>query len=201
MPKLIDHETKKLDIAHAAWKIILKEGTGGASVRNIAKEAGITLGALRYYFTSQEELLAYTEELIHANLAERTSELFMADLPPKEKILKLLTGLLPDPGAGDSAPAARLIFKLQSNYSLKAYDTGRDSVYQAVKSVMSNLVMLNLLKKDTELSLETDRLYALMDGLAMDIMLRGAEDKLDKIRNILDAHLKSICKEESGGRY
>lgn len=201
MPKLIDHESKKLDIAHAAWKILLKEGMGGASVRNIAKEAGITLGALRYYFTSQEELLTYTEDLIHANLAEKTSELFMADLLPREKILRLLMGLLPEgEGGGDSAPEARLIFKVNAKYSRAAYDRSRDSVYQAVKSVMSNLVMLNLLKKETDLSLETDRLYLLMDGLAMDLMLQGKEVKPDKLRNILETHLKSICKEESRGQ-
>lgn len=201
MPKLIDHESKKLDIAHAAWKILLKEGMEGASVRNIAKEAGITLGALRYYFTTQEELLAYTEDLVHANLAERTTELFMADLPPQEKVLKLLAGLLPENGEGDSASEARLIFKLHSKYSGKAYDRGRDSVYQAVKSVMSNLVMLNLLKKDTDLSLETDRLYALMDGLALNSMLQGAEVNFEKTRSILETHLKAISKEQSGGQY
>lgn len=200
MPKLIDHETKKLDIAHAAWKIILQEGVGGASVRNIAKEAGITLGALRYYFASQEELLVFTEDLIHATLAERTSELFMEDLLPQEKILQLLIGLLPGNGREEPASEARLIFKLQSKHSGKSFDASRDSIYQAVKSIMSNLVMLNLLKKDTDLSLETDRLYALMDGLAIDAMLRGAESRPGKMRNILQTHLNSICKEASGGQ-
>ncbi|WP_422123280.1 TetR/AcrR family transcriptional regulator [Planococcus sp. X10-3] len=172
---------------------------GGASVRNIAKEASITLGALRYYFKSQEELLAFTEDLIHAELAERTSELFMLDLPPQEKILNVLLGLLPTAEGGDAAAEARLIFKLQKNFSQKSYDSSRDSIYQAVKSIMSNLVMLNLLKKDTDLSLQTDRLYALMDGLAMDLMLRGTELNPAKGRNILQAHINSICKEESGG--
>lgn len=198
MPKLIDHETKKLDIAHAAWRIILKEGVAAASVRNIAKEAGITLGALRYYFTSQEELLAFTEDLVHATLAERTAELFMVDLQPQQKILHLLTGLLPGAGREEAAVEARLIFKLQSKHAGKSYDAGRDSIYQAVKSILSNLVMLNLLKKDTDLSLETDRLYALMDGLAMDVMLRGTENRAQKARNILEIHLNSICKEPNG---
>ncbi|MFD1030576.1 TetR/AcrR family transcriptional regulator [Metaplanococcus flavidus] len=199
MPKLIDHQTKKLDIAHAAWKIILKEGVGGASVRNIAKEASITLGALRYYFASQEELLAFTEDLVHAELAERTSELLMMDLPPQEKILNVLNGLLPAAGREEAATEARLIFKLQTKYANKSYDSSRDSIYQAVKSIMSNLVMLNLLKKDVDLSLETDRLYSLMDGLAMDLMLRGSDIKPDKARNILETHIKSLCKEGSGG--
>ncbi|WP_033543766.1 TetR/AcrR family transcriptional regulator [Planococcus sp. CAU13] len=201
MPKLIDHDVKRLDIAQATWKILIKEGAGGASVRNIAKEAGITLGALRYYFTSQEELMAFTEELVHEKITEKAAEHFMADLAPHEKILDLLLGLLPQPQEELSASKARLIFKLQPKNTDKPYDTGRDSVYQAVKSVMSNLVMLNLLKKDTDLSLETDRLYALMDGLAMEGMLRGTGYNPYKAKNIIKTHLTSICKTESGDLY
>src|SRR5690606_3406152 len=132
---------------------------------------------------------------------EKAAEFFMADLPPREKILTLLIGLLPEPGAEDSASEARILFKLQSHCSGQSYDPGRDSVYLAVKSVMSNLVMLNLLKKDTDLSLETDRLYALMDGLAMDAILRGGRDRADRPKKILEKHLNSICKETGGDLY
>lgn len=198
MPKIIDHQTKKLDIAHAARKILLKEGIGAASVRNIAKEAGITLGALRYYFTTQVELLSYIEDLVHAELSERTTALFMDEKPPLEKILNVLVGLLPEEG-GNTASEARLIFKMHAKYSPKPYDRGRDSVYLGVRSILSNLVMLNLLKKDVDLAMETDRLYALMDGLAMDIMLRGSELKPDHARYILEAHIQSVSKKAGGG--
>ncbi|WP_203332894.1 TetR/AcrR family transcriptional regulator [Planococcus beigongshangi] len=195
MPKLINIEEKKLDIAHAAWRILLKEGMDGVSVRNTAKEAGITLGALRYYFTTQEELINYTEQLVHASLAEKTAELFMVDLPPREKILKLLNGLLPDRDGKDPAAEARLIFKYHSKYLGSGYKKSEDSVYQAIKSIMSNLMMLNMLKKDVELSLETDRLYALMDGLAMDALLERTGDRPRKYNLMLETHLNSICKE------
>lgn len=197
MPKLIDHDTKKVDIAHATWKILLKKGVGGVSVRNIAKEAGITLGALRYYFTTQEELLAYTEELIHVTIAEKTAELFMAELPPQEKIIDLLIGVLPGDSLAGAAAEARLVFQLQMK-ARKTFDASRDSIFQAVKSIMSNLVMLNLLKKDMDLSLETERLYALMNGLAMDCVLRGEERQTNKMRRILETHVRSICKETVG---
>lgn len=72
-------------------------------------------------------------------------------------------------------------------------------MYLGVRSILSNLVMLNLLKKDVDLAMETDRLYALMDGLAMDIMLRGSELKPDHARYILEAHIQSVSKKAGGG--
>lgn len=125
----------------------------------------------------------------------------MLDLPPQQKIIKLLLGLLPATEDIESAAEARLIFKFHSKSIQKMYNLNLDSVYQAVKSVMSNLVMLNLLKKDTDLSLETDRLYALMDGLAMNSMLQGTRDKPDKLTNILEIHMDSLYKEETKGQY
>lgn len=41
MPKIVDHEKRRKRIAKAMWKVILKKGMEGATVRNIAQEAGL----------------------------------------------------------------------------------------------------------------------------------------------------------------
>lgn len=45
MPKQIDHEKRRKQIAEATWRVILERGMEGASARNIAKEAGLSLEA------------------------------------------------------------------------------------------------------------------------------------------------------------
>ncbi len=64
MPKIIDHEKRRKQIAEATWRTILERGMEGATVRNIAQEAGLSLGALRHYFTTQDELLGYAMTLV-----------------------------------------------------------------------------------------------------------------------------------------
>ncbi|MBY6274089.1 MAG: TetR family transcriptional regulator, partial [Bacillaceae bacterium] len=59
MPKIVDHEQRKERIAEACWRVILKRGMKGATVRNIAKEAGLSPGSLRHYFSSQGDLYLY----------------------------------------------------------------------------------------------------------------------------------------------
>ena len=63
MPKQVDHEKRRRQIAEATWRLISTEGIEQATVRKIAQEAGLSLGALRHYFATQDELLRFSMEL------------------------------------------------------------------------------------------------------------------------------------------
>lgn len=51
------HTDGKVKIIQAAQRLIAKQGVEKTSMRNIAEEAGITTGAIYYYYKSKEELL------------------------------------------------------------------------------------------------------------------------------------------------
>lgn len=74
MPKQIDHEKRRKEIAEATWRVILERGMEGASARNIAKEAGLSLGALRHYFSTQDELLVFAMKLVQEKVMARYRE-------------------------------------------------------------------------------------------------------------------------------
>ena len=57
MPKLVDHDARRAEIAEAVRRVILAEGTAAATVRRVAAEAGWSPGAVRHYFPDQEALL------------------------------------------------------------------------------------------------------------------------------------------------
>lgn len=59
MPKIVNHEQKRKSIAEAAWNIIKQEGFEKASIRRVATEAGMSSGALRHYFSTQDEMLLF----------------------------------------------------------------------------------------------------------------------------------------------
>lgn len=198
MPKQIDLLKRKNQIAEAVWEVILKQGVEGASVRNIAKEAGLSLGSLRYYFDTQEELLEYANELISKRITQKIDEIFESDNDPQEKILQVLLKLVPACGELKKETEVRLAFKTYSLHKQKAFKTAEDAVYIAVKNVMSNMVLLNLLKKDLELSMETERFFAFMDGLVLDSLLRPDYLTAEKAREMILYHVNSICKDKIG---
>lgn len=195
MPKLTNHPKQKEAIAEAAWRVILQQGMQKASARNIAKEAGLSLGAMRYYFSSQNELLAYANQLVHARLAEKIDSIFQDDVQPKEKILRVLLCLMPSGEEPMLETSVRLSLKMAAIQEAENSGKVPDAAYSAAKNVISYLALLNLLVKNADLEIETERLSALLDGLAMKSLANPAEAEEAKIKKLMRYHLNSICTE------
>ncbi|PSL41811.1 TetR family transcriptional regulator [Planomicrobium soli] len=174
---------------------MLEQGIEGASVRNIAKEAGLSLGSLRYYFHSQEELMKYARELVSERITQRVDKIFASDKNPNEKILEVLLELLPQTSKLGREPKVRLFFKTLAVQPEKTAAVDQDGVYLAVKNVMSNLLLLNFIKKNLDIGIETERLYALINGLALNSLLNPDELSAQRVEEIILVHLNSICKE------
>jgi AcrR family transcriptional regulator len=72
MPKKVDHEMRRADLARAAFRIIAKRGFAAATVREIAREAGFTHGSIPHYVKSKDQLLLaaseYSAATVHARL-------------------------------------------------------------------------------------------------------------------------------------
>lgn len=70
MPKIVDHAERKTELVQSAWRVIARRGVAGATLREIAAEAGFANGALKPYFPTKRDLLKAT----YAFVFERTNE-------------------------------------------------------------------------------------------------------------------------------
>ncbi len=59
VPKIVDHDRRRREIAAALWRVIARDGMAGASARTVAAETGWSLGAVRHYFSTQRALLHF----------------------------------------------------------------------------------------------------------------------------------------------
>lgn len=73
MPKRVDHDQRRRDIVEAAWRLIARGGFEAMTMREIAAEAGFANGALKYYFSSKDELLAAAFQQGFFRVNERAS--------------------------------------------------------------------------------------------------------------------------------
>jgi AcrR family transcriptional regulator len=62
MAKQVNHKERREVFAMAALRVIMRAGVGGLTVREVAKEAGFTTGALTHYFTSKDQVLIEASE-------------------------------------------------------------------------------------------------------------------------------------------
>ena len=62
MPKIVDAEEKRTEIVYAAWSVIAERGLPAATLRAVAAEAQMSMGAVQHYFDSKESMLLYACE-------------------------------------------------------------------------------------------------------------------------------------------
>jgi AcrR family transcriptional regulator len=93
VPRVVDLDHRRAEMAEAAARVIARSGIQSATMREVASEAGCTTGALTHYFADRRELLLTTFE---ASLASRRSR-----RPPSEttsplvRLRATLEGALP----------------------------------------------------------------------------------------------------------
>jgi AcrR family transcriptional regulator len=59
VPKIVDHDERRLELVDATWRIIARLGIESATMREIATEAGFANGALKPYFPTKDTLLTF----------------------------------------------------------------------------------------------------------------------------------------------
>lgn len=71
MPKIVDHDERRLELVEATWRIIARLGIEGATMREIATEAGFANGALKPYFPTKDTLLTFAFRHVFNRTNER----------------------------------------------------------------------------------------------------------------------------------
>jgi AcrR family transcriptional regulator len=73
MPKVVDHDQRRVALIEAAWRTIVRDGWDAATMSAIAAEAGFANGAIRPYFATKEELLSAAFDHIYIQTGSRTT--------------------------------------------------------------------------------------------------------------------------------
>lgn len=79
MPKIVDHAARREELAAAVWRLVGREGVAGATVRAVAAESGWSMGAIRHYFSTHDELLRFALEVMTRRISERVLGLYTDD--------------------------------------------------------------------------------------------------------------------------
>jgi TetR/AcrR family transcriptional repressor of bet genes len=95
MPKIVDHEERRSELAAAVWRLASREGLEAITVRRVAAEAGWSTGALVHYFRDKEELICFAFELTADRVARRIEAAASTLTDPLELARTMLVEGLP----------------------------------------------------------------------------------------------------------
>lgn len=71
MPKIVDHDQRREEIAHVACQVIARHGFEQATVARIARAAGFTTGMVAHYFENKQQIVIAALRLIRTRMEQR----------------------------------------------------------------------------------------------------------------------------------
>ncbi|MDB6044216.1 MAG: transcriptional regulator, TetR family [Gammaproteobacteria bacterium] len=92
MPKIVDHEQRRDEIALVACRVVAEHGFDQATIVRIAREAGYTTGMVAHYFDTKQEIVIAALRLILRRIEERLTR---PDEDVQADLLTVLTEALP----------------------------------------------------------------------------------------------------------
>lgn len=95
VPKVVDHARRRAEIAAALWRVVARAGMEGASVRTVSAESGWSTGAVRHYFSTQDELVRFAIESMLSAVEARVQEAWTGSRTSLARCQAALEQLLP----------------------------------------------------------------------------------------------------------
>jgi AcrR family transcriptional regulator len=92
MPKIVDHEERRDEIALVACRVVAEYGFEQATIVRIAREAGYTTGMVAHYFDTKQDIIVAALRLIMRRIEERLTRVGSGAQPD---LLALLCEALP----------------------------------------------------------------------------------------------------------
>ncbi|MFF2091632.1 TetR/AcrR family transcriptional regulator [Paenibacillus sp. NPDC058174] len=194
MPKIVDHDRRREQLAEAAWRVIRREGMEGVSVRSVAEEAGMSLGSLRHYFVTQSELLAFSMQLVSERVMRRLKELKLNG-NPRQNIELIVAQLVPldEERLAESEVWLAFMGRAVGDPSIRAFSLQvHDQLYNGFLSIVSGMVVQGLAAANLDVELEAKRLHALVDGLVVHGVTRPERLNAAEINRVLLYHLDQM---------
>jgi AcrR family transcriptional regulator len=194
VPKIVDHDQRRDDLAKAAVKVIDREGIEGATLREIAKEAGYSTGIIGHYFESRNDVLVAALGYCMSQATER-----MAALGEVHRGLKSLhemaQELLPLDKRRTRENRVWLLYgaeALTARRLRREYLSLEDRISGLLRQALAQAIEDGELDSSVDSELEANRLLALNDGISLAALFDRDYWTDDRQVDAMDVHLDDL---------
>jgi AcrR family transcriptional regulator len=195
MPKVVDHEERRAELAAAVWSIASREGLEAVTIRRVAEEAGWSTGALVHYFEAKEELLLFAFRTVADRVGHRLAQAEERTSEPLELArAQLVEGLPLDAGRRAEVRVwfAFLGLALTRPALARAqrvtYRAWRDRIADRLRDAQER----GDLRAEVDCAAEAVALVALVDGLAIQATFEPRALSGQRQVRLVDAHLDAL---------
>ncbi|MQA82908.1 MAG: TetR family transcriptional regulator [Streptosporangiales bacterium] len=172
MPRIVDHDERRTELAEAVWRVIVRDGVQATSIRTVAREAGRSAGSLRHYFATHDKLLVFAMGLVEDRVRERVSRIDINGLPV-DVALRYCVEVLP---LDDQRRAEAEVWFALSASGLSAprlgeiRDRADQGMYELCHGLLEGMRQSGAYRHQRVDEVEVERLWSLLDGLSLHLL-------------------------------
>ncbi len=203
MPKVVDHDERRREIANAVARIAVARGVEAISFREVASEAGISVALVQHYFGTKENLLIGTINLQSEAIGQRMlAELgdLEPDADPLRRIEAIATTFLPVDDRSTSEMRLYLAFAgaALTNDALRTTEAFRNEgvLRAAVAELLELAASQHRVRDDLIPDIEARAIISLVLGLSLAVLLDSTT--ADEAVGVLKAHLDALSRGRHG---
>ncbi len=165
---------RRLEVAEAAWRVIVRDGLDRTSMRAIAQELGCTTGVVTHHFRDKQELILFALNQVTQRL-QTGMEVAIEKMSGVERLVEMLFAFLPLDNE------RRDILKVW--VAFLGYAIGRESLMaehqrcaaqlrEVIIQELRKLQSAELIRADVEPEIEANALLALVNGVSLDSLIQ-----------------------------
>lgn len=167
MPKIVDQHRRREEIASLTVEVIGAVGIESATIREIGRRGGLSMGVLTHYFKNKDELLVFTFRWV-ADRDFKELDRLLAAAPPGSKRLEIaLDAIFPKRGehAGVGLWASLWDRALRNPAFAREHTRYYARWRRRIRKCLREAVRLQQAPANLRIADATDLLVAAVDGL------------------------------------
>jgi len=196
MTRRLEPETRRRAIAEAVLAIAAREGLDAATVRDVAKEAGVSAGMVQHHFRTRDEMLQFACEYMVGRTSRKTNDKVLMLPEPRrgrdvlQTIFEEMLPLDDERRTGIRvwmAFLARAVVEPPMEAFMRATHV---NTHRMIAGILADEQGKGRIPPETDVDREAISLFALVDGLVSHVLLehytgeealRAIDDALDRV--------------------
>ncbi|MBO3743030.1 TetR/AcrR family transcriptional regulator [Actinoplanes flavus] len=195
MPKQVDHEQRRRLLAEAVFAVIGTRGFEAVSLRDVAVQAGVSMGTVQYYFPTKHQMLLFALGHMRQRVLTRMQATLAAlDSPTRRDVIRAATAvMLPVDEPGREEACVNIAFFSAATVTPEYAQQLRDGYERILTVSTANLreaARLGELRDGIDPDREAPALYFLTQGLVGPILI-GLYQPAEAM-SLIDDHLDRL---------
>lgn len=195
----MNQQDRRIEVAEAAWRVIVREGLDRTSMRAIAQEMNCTTGVVTHYFRNKHELILFALHQVTERL-QALMEKGVANLSGGERLVAMLSSFLPiDQERQDILRVwvAFLGYAVGRAELMADHQQSAGALRQMVIQEVVALQQQKIIRSDIDPDVEANVLLALVNGVSLDTLIQHKRLSSEQQKTVLQSYVNGLLSNET----